>query len=178
MGSTCTIWSQLCTMALTRLVLPTPLAPASRTFRRPMLFPSGVNGRRLGILMLGMMSWGALPLSIMADDNRSSWPSASPSSTLSGPRLPTSSAESEAVSEFLRDDTLLRTEVGPEAPSKIGVMGWDAFVPGVDRKGGVSRFETLRLSKLSLSFSRSSSISCGLGVCSSLGSLSWRGKVE
>lgn len=38
-----------------------PGAPAKSTLKRPIDFPLSVNGRRLGILMLGMMSWEAPP---------------------------------------------------------------------------------------------------------------------
>lgn len=38
-----------------------PDAPANSTLKRPMALPRSVKGRRLGILMLGMMSWEAPP---------------------------------------------------------------------------------------------------------------------
>lgn len=44
-----------------------PQSPATRTLSLPMRLPPSVNGRRLGILMEGMTSWGALPLSIMSE---------------------------------------------------------------------------------------------------------------
>lgn len=33
-----------------------PASPATSTFKRPMLFPVAVKGRRLGILILGMIN--------------------------------------------------------------------------------------------------------------------------
>jgi hypothetical protein len=36
-----------------------PGAPAMSILKRPMAFPRSVNGRLLGILILGMISWGA-----------------------------------------------------------------------------------------------------------------------
>ncbi len=106
-----------------------------------MLLPSDVNGRRLGILMLGMMSWGALPLSIMLEDAGSL--SASPSSAVLIAWLPRSS-EIEPLSEFLREEMLLRMDVGPEAPSKIGVNGCDAVgAAAVGLSGGVGGLATV-----------------------------------
>lgn len=49
-----------------------PESPATSTFSLPIRLPSTVNGRRLGILMEGMTSWGALPLSIISDASRGS----------------------------------------------------------------------------------------------------------
>lgn len=48
-------------------LLHLPESPATSTFSLPIRLPSSVNGRRLGILMEGMTSWGALPLSIISE---------------------------------------------------------------------------------------------------------------
>lgn len=74
-GSTWTISSQFWTMDLIRDVLPEPIywisdiqtvgrivfffipgAPARRILNRPIAFPFSVNGRRLGILILGIIN--------------------------------------------------------------------------------------------------------------------------
>lgn len=108
-------------MALIREVFPIPESPATSTFRRPMTFPASVKGRRLGILMLGMMSWGALPLSIILCDG-----SLSASQSILRAWLSMSSKR-DPDREFLLDETLLRADAGPEIPIKLGVMGWDRF---------------------------------------------------
>lgn len=77
MGSTCTMCSHDCTTALINDVLPNPQPPATKTLRRPMALPSAVNGRREGILMLGMISCGELPLPSMSVFSWSSSPSLS-----------------------------------------------------------------------------------------------------
>lgn len=119
-GSTCTMCSQDCTIALTREVFPIPESPAMSTFSLPIALPVSVNGRRLGILMLGMMSCGALPLSIIVE-----WASllVSPPSMLSA-WLPRSS---DPESEFRRDETLLSADALAEVPNNIGVIGWDGL---------------------------------------------------
>jgi hypothetical protein len=52
-------------MALMREVFPIPESPAINTFKRPMALPVSVKGLRLGILMLGIISCGEVPLAIM-----------------------------------------------------------------------------------------------------------------
>ena len=150
MGSTCTMCSHDCTMALISDVLPTPLSPATSTLRRPMRLPSSVKGRRLGILMLGMMSCGALPLSIMEEPlaaagsrgSCSSWSSSSsstatsPSFMLGGQLGGKLARSSERQSELRRDETLLRAEAGPDAPSSIGVRGCERLGVSVPRTNG------------------------------------------
>jgi hypothetical protein len=81
-GSTWTMWLQDCTIALIRDVLPMLESPAINTFKRPMALPVSVKGRRLGILILGMISCGALPLSIMFGVPASSFSASPPSSSL------------------------------------------------------------------------------------------------
>jgi hypothetical protein len=117
MGSTWTMCSQDWTIALTREVFPIPESPAISTFNLGIDFPASVNGRRLGILMLGMMSCGALPLSIMFDGV-----SLSVSPSVLTAWLPRSS---DPESEFRLDETLLRAEAPADVPKNIGVIGCD-----------------------------------------------------
>ncbi len=77
-----------------------------------------MKGRRLGILMLGMMSWGALPLSIMAEDDGSR--RASPA-VLTAP-LP-KPPERDPSSELRREEEPLKPYADSDVPSRMGVMG-------------------------------------------------------
>lgn len=110
-------------------VVHLPESPAIRIFNRPIPFPSSVKGRRLGIFMLGMISWGALPLSIMLED----W-SKCPSPEMLREPLARSS-EKDPSREFRREEVLLKAEAGPEVPSMMGVMGCErdgwAWLEGV-----------------------------------------------
>jgi hypothetical protein len=72
--------------------------------------------------MLGIMSCGALPLSIMLLNACS----LSASSLKLRAWLPTSS-DNDPTNEFLRDEALLSADdAGPDVPSMMGVMGWDS----------------------------------------------------
>lgn len=98
-----------------------PESPAMSTLSLPIRLPSSVKGRRDGILMEGMTSWGALPLSIMAGSSGFG----SASSVRLRAWLATSSQKTDAVTEFLREETPLMAEAGPEAGSIMGVIGMD-----------------------------------------------------
>lgn len=124
-GSTWTICSQVCTIALIKDVFPTPESPATSTLRRPMPLPVSVNGRRLGIWMLGMTSWGALPLSIMDDTCCRS--GSSSSSEL------TAISEMEPDNEFRLEDGVLMMDPAYEVPRVMGVMGRDKVWKSCDR---------------------------------------------
>lgn len=87
------------------------------TLSLPMRLPSSVKGRRDGILIEGMTSCGALPLSIMDGDTSGS------SSMLMLRAWLAFSSDREAVTEFLRDETPLMAEAGPDAASIRGVIG-------------------------------------------------------
>ncbi len=177
-GSTWTMCSQDWTIALMRDVLPAPgrcsrqcpsamrggeaavgasvpESPATSTFSLPILFPSSVNGLRLGILMLGMMSCGALPLSIMSDEC-SRW---TPPATLKA-LLPTPS-ESDPSNELRLEEELLSADAGPDVPRKMGVIGcevggrgWLAGVPS-GLFGGVIGLDSSSRATVSVSATRS-----------------------
>lgn len=87
------------------------------TLSLPMRLPSSVKGRRDGILIEGMTSCGALPLSIMDGGASGS------SSTLMLRAWLAVSSDREAVTESLRDETPLMAEAGPDAASIKGVTG-------------------------------------------------------
>lgn len=144
MGSTCTMWLHDCTMALMREVLPTPESPAISTFSRPMALPVSVKGRRLGILMLGMMSWGALPLSTMSAGAPVAGLSASPLPSTLRTWLCMRSSENDPANEFLLDETLLIADMGPGVPNMSGVMGCDRLeAPQVRMHDGDSGLDAM-----------------------------------
>ena len=96
-----------------------------RILSLPMFFPRSVNGRRLGILMLGMTSCGALPLSIIVDSMSRS------SSPLDMMAWLAASSSNEHASEFRREPALLSSDGGAGDPRERGVKGlemvvWDA----------------------------------------------------
>lgn len=63
-----------------------PLDPATRILNRPIFFPLSVNGRRLGMRILGMISWEELSLTPWWwADGLVSWASSSSSSSSSSP---------------------------------------------------------------------------------------------
>lgn len=108
-------------------LLYAPESPAINTFSRPIFFPLSVNGLLLGILILGITSCGALPLSINSDPiSRSS----SPLETIAW--LATSS-KYDPASEFLRESGLLMMDAGAGDPKERGVKGLD-IVAWEDRR--------------------------------------------
>jgi hypothetical protein len=136
-GSTCTISSQVCTMALIKEVFPAPVevslshiitpsnvpvSPATKILSRPRCFPRSVNGRLLGILMLGITSCGALPLSIIVDSI------SLPSSPLDAMAWLATSSKNDPASEFRREPALLISEGGAGDPRDKGVNGRDMVV--------------------------------------------------
>jgi hypothetical protein len=74
--------------------------------------------------MEGMTSCGTLPLSIMNEDENAGSGSGSGSSSTLAPR----SSEMDAVTEFLRDETPLIAEAGPDSGSSSGVRGREVSV--------------------------------------------------
>lgn len=102
-------------------LLYAPESPATSTLSLPIRLPSSVKGLRLGILIEGITSCGALPLPIMTEC------SGSDSSLMVRAWLAISS-DSEAVMEFLRDEMPLMAEAGPGWASIKGVIGCERFI--------------------------------------------------
>lgn len=118
-----------------------------------MFFPLSVNGRRLGILMLGMTSCGALPLSNNSD------PISRSSSPLDMMAWLAASSSSEPASEFLLESGLLKRDGGAGDPHERGVNGREMVV--WERRRGW-KGETLPLTSVEGASVRSSSPSLDL----------------
>jgi hypothetical protein len=99
-----------------------PESPTIIILNLPKFFPRSVKGRRLGILMLGMTSCGALPLSIIVDSKSRS------SSPLDMIAWLAASSSNEPASEFLLEPALLSSDGGAGDPKESGVNGLEMVV--------------------------------------------------
>lgn len=109
-----------------------PESPANSTFSRPRLLPVSVNGRRLGILRLGITNCGALPLSSMLEGLLERPCSSGSSSELMA------CSDKDPANEFLLEDGVLIKDSVQDVPSMMGVIGregnewvWDLIDTGL-----------------------------------------------
>lgn len=140
-----------------------PESPATSTLSLPIRLPPSVNGRRLGILIEGMTSWGALPLSIMSEVSIAS------RSWLKLRAWLAMSSENDALIASLMADG------DPGVASIKGVIGWERLLVGSGKLsllGAVSDIKEISSASAGSSVEMDSRSLCAVCLAGLLGSAS------